>query len=92
MIILIIINIQEWLHLILLKHLILYATKTILIKLDHYGIRGTAFKLIQSYLNNRLHYVHISNIEYNRKSVIMGVPQGSVLGPLLSTSMAYKII
>ena len=45
--------------------------------------RGTAFKLIQSYSNNRLQYVYINNIESNRKSVIMGVPQGSVLGPLL---------
>ena len=57
--------------------------KRLLIKLDHYGIRGTAFKLIQSYLNNRLQYVSINNIESNRKSDIMGVLQGSVLGPLL---------
>ena len=57
--------------------------KRLLIKLDHYGIRGTAFKLMQSYLNNRLQYVYINNIESNRRSVIMGVPQGSVLGPLL---------
>ena len=57
--------------------------KRLLIKLDHYGIRGTAFNLIQSYLNNRLQYVYVNNIESNRKRVIMGVPQGSVLGPLL---------
>ena len=57
--------------------------KRLLIKLDHYGIRGIAFKLIQSYLNNRLQYVHINSIETNRKSVIMGVPEESVLGTLL---------
>ena len=57
--------------------------KRLLIKLDHYGIRGTAFKLIQSYLNNRWQYVYINNIESNRKIIIMGVPQGSILGPLL---------
>ena len=57
--------------------------KRLLIKHDHYGIRGTALKLMQSYLNNRLQYVYINNIESNRKNVIMGVPQGSVLGPLL---------
>ena len=39
--------------------------KRFLIKLDHYGIRGTAFNLIQSYLNNRLQYVYINNIESN---------------------------
>ena len=55
----------------------------LLIKFDHYGIGGTSFKLMQSYLNNRLQYVYINNIESNRRSVIMGVPQGSVLGPLL---------
>ena len=32
--------------------------KRLLIKSDHYEIRGTAFKLMQSYLNNRLHYVY----------------------------------
>ena len=57
--------------------------KRLLIKLDHYGIRVTVFKLIQSYLNNRLQYVFINNIESNRKSVVRGVPQGSVLGLLL---------
>ena len=39
--------------------------KRLLIKLDHYGIRGTAFKLMQSYLNNRLQYVYMNNIESN---------------------------
>ena len=57
--------------------------KRLLIKLHHYGIRGTAFKLMQSYLNNRLQYVYINSIESNQRSVIMGVPQRSVLGPLL---------
>ena len=57
--------------------------KRLLIKLDHYGIRGTAFKLIQSYLNNRLQYVYINNIDSNRKSVRMDVPQRSVLGLFL---------
>ena len=46
----------------------------LLIKLDHYGIGGTSFKLMQSYLNNRLQNVYINNIEYNRRNVIMGVP------------------
>ena len=32
--------------------------KRFLIKLDYYGIRGIAFKLMQSYLNNKLQYVY----------------------------------
>ena len=53
-------------------------------KLSHYGIRGTPFQLIRSYLTNRMQYVNLSG--YNSDSLIAkcGVPQGSVLGPLLS--------
>lgn len=52
-------------------------------KLQYYGIRGTALKWFSSYLTNRKQYVELST-----KSKIMnikgyGVPQGSVLGPLL---------
>ena len=50
---------------------------------DHYRIRGTAFKLMLSYLNNRLYYVCINNIESNRRNVLMGIPRDSVLGALL---------
>ena len=57
--------------------------KRLLIKLDHYRIRERAFKLMQSYLNNSLRYVCLNNIDSNRRNVLMGVPQGSVLGPLL---------
>ena len=57
--------------------------KRLLIKLARCGIRGTTFKLMQSYLNNRLQYVYLNNIESNQRSFIMGVPQGSVLCPLL---------
>ena len=52
-------------------------------KLRNYGIRGVALKWITGYLSNRVQYV-----EYNGKrsfygNVKCGVPQGSVLGPLL---------
>ena len=39
--------------------------KRLLIKLDHYGIRGTAFKLMQSYLNNTVkpRFTNVSEFE-----------------------------
>ena len=52
-------------------------------KLIHYGIRGNAFELIKSYLNDRVQYVQINNFISSNKEILCGVPQGSVLGPLL---------
>ena len=52
-------------------------------KLSLYGIRGTSLDLFKSYLTNRLQYVHIKNLDSNLQNVTCGVPQGSVLGPLL---------
>ena len=51
-------------------------------KLIHYGIRGIAFELIKSYLNDRVQYVQINNLIFSNKKILCGVPQGSVLGPL----------
>ena len=52
-------------------------------KLHHYGIRGIAHDWIKSYLKNREQYVHIKGKNSSRKSLEYGVPQGSILGPLL---------
>ena len=57
--------------------------KTLLHKLNHYGIRGNANMLLESYLSNRVQYIHALNTDSEKLSVIYGVPQGSVLGPLL---------
>ena len=51
-------------------------------KLDHYGIRGKALDLLKSYLGNREQYVNLNNFKSNKSSINVGVPQGSVLGPL----------
>ena len=53
-------------------------------KLDHYGIRGTANDWFESYLKNRTQFVSIFlGYESLTKPINHGVPQGSVLGPLL---------
>ena len=52
-------------------------------KLFNCGIRGVANKLLKSYLTNRYQYVAIGNTCSNKQSIKHGVPQGSVLGPLL---------
>jgi len=52
-------------------------------KLDHYGIRGNFLSLLTSYLQGRKQYIKSGDIESALLPVICGVPQGSVLGPLL---------
>ena len=57
--------------------------KRLLIKLDHYDIRGIALELTSSYLTNRSQFVCINNVNSECKPVLMGIPHGSMLGPLL---------
>ena len=52
-------------------------------KLHKYGIRGNALKWMQSYLQGRQQYVTIDGSESTKTPIIHGVPQGSILGPLL---------
>ena len=52
-------------------------------KLEHYGIRGLALNWFKSYLKNRNQFVSIGTSESSAKQIIYGVPQGSILGPLL---------
>ena len=49
-----------------------------------YGIRGTILKWFESYLTDRSQYVSYSGVESKKVlPIICGVPQGSILGPLL---------
>jgi len=52
-------------------------------KLNSYGIRGAALNWMKSYLNNRNQYVNINNTNSSSLYLKFGVPQGSILGPLL---------
>ena len=52
-------------------------------KLKSYGLSEAALKLMQSYLTNRKQYVEINNTQSTKNDITVGVPQGSILGPLL---------
>ena len=57
--------------------------KILLEKLHCYGIRGIALKWICNYLTNRKQYVLYNNVKSDYETVLCGVPQGSIIGPLL---------
>ena len=50
-------------------------------KLDYYGIRGVAKDWFWSYLDNQKQYVTLNGSNSSIKTILTGVPQGSVLGP-----------
>lgn len=56
---------------------------TLLGKLEHYGIRNNALKLLKSYLLNRNQIIDIEGTKSEGFNLRMGVPQGSILGPFL---------
>ena len=55
----------------------------LLTKLEYYGVRGVAYELMKSYLSERLQCIKISQTVSDFKKNNYGIPQGSILGPLL---------
>ena len=73
----------------------------LLAKLRNYGINGTPIRWFESNLTNRLHYVELNDLASKKQKITTGVPQGSILGPLLylinmndiiNVSQAFKFI
>ena len=52
-------------------------------KLFHYGIRGPALDWFRSYLEDRFQFTEYNGVQSEKEKIRCGVPQGSVLGPLL---------
>lgn len=57
--------------------------KLLLKKMEKYGIRGTELQWFESYLTGRSQSVSFHGTSSDFRSILTGIPQGSVLGPLL---------
>ena len=61
----------------------------LLSKLEHVGVRGVVWEWLRSYLSDRKQFVTVNGSSSTLEPLIMGVPQGSVIGPLLFLSLIH---
>lgn len=57
--------------------------KGIIFKLKYHGVQGNLLNIINDFLSNRLQRVCLEGVESTWEKIAAGVPQGSILGPLL---------
>ena len=55
----------------------------LLLKLKTYGVSTSALNLLESYLKNRKQCVKVGSFSSDWQDIFKGVPQGSILGPIL---------